>query len=144
MELYICQSCGHVALNKKPEQCPVCATKVFQQNDALFKESAEKSGEASVKHIPAVTVNTSCGFIPENDCVDVMVRIGATLHPMEEKHYIQFIDCYGDGTYLGRQYLTPGLNPAACFHLKAGLKTVTVIENCNIHGYWMTEQSLAG
>lgn len=143
MELYICQSCGHVAFNAKPERCPVCGTYIFERNDAVFKESEEKSREASIKHIPSLTVNTSCGFIPENDCIDVTVRIGATLHPMEEKHYIRFIDGYLDHTYVGRAFLTPGLNPAACFHLKAKGKTVTVVENCTIHGYWTAERAIA-
>ena len=144
MELYICQSCGHVAFNRKPEQCPVCATYIFERNDAIFRESEEKSKEASVKHVPAITVNTSCGFVPENDCIDVLVRIGTTLHPMEEKHFIRFIDCYCDSSYIGRAYLTPGLNPAACFHLKTKGKTVTAVENCTLHGYWMAQQQITG
>ena len=143
MELYICQSCGHVAFNARPEKCPVCGTYIFERSDAVFSESEEKSREASVKHVPSIAVNATCGLIPENGCVDVIVRIGATLHPMEEKHYIRFIDCYLDRSYVGRAYLSPGLNPAACFHLKAGGKSVTVVENCSIHGYWMAEHTLA-
>jgi superoxide reductase len=88
-------------------------------------------------------VNATCGLIPENDWVNVIVRIGAALHPMEEKHFIRFIDCYLDQNYIGRVLLTPGLNPAACFHLKTKGTAVIVVENCTIHGYWMVEQPLA-
>jgi superoxide reductase len=140
MELYICQSCGHVAFSSKPELCPVCATYIFERNDALFRESREKNGKAEAKHVPAVTVISACGFVPENDCTDVLVRVGATLHPMEEKHFIRFIDCYSDSVYVGRSYLSPGLNPAACFHLKTEGKSVTLVEHCSIHGHWMTEE----
>lgn len=142
MELYLCQSCGHMEFNAKPEKCPVCGTLIFERNDAVFKESEAKSSEASAKHIPSLAINTSCGFIPENDCLDVTVRIGTTLHPMEEKHHIRFIDCYLDQNFIGRAFLTPGLNPAACFHLKAKGKAVTVVENCNIHGYWTAERAI--
>lgn len=144
MEMYICQTCGHIAFNAKPDKCPVCGTYLFERNDRVFTESESKSPEASVKHIPAVTVNKECAFIPENSCVDVMVRIGATLHPMEEKHYIQFIDCYLDWKYLGRVYLTPNLNPATCFHLKEKRGKIAIVECCSIHGYWMAEDVIIG
>jgi desulfoferrodoxin-like iron-binding protein len=142
MKLFICQSCGHITFDVKPDKCPVCAMSVFEQNDAVFKESEEKSKEGAVKHIPSISVNTACGFIPENDCVDVMVRIGTTLHPMVENHFIRFIDCYLDLKYVGRVQLTPGINPAACFHLKEKGKTVTIVENCSIHGYWMADREI--
>lgn len=142
MKLFICQSCGHIAHDQKPERCPVCGTYIFERNDSVFKESEEKSREAAVKHIPSITLNKNCGFIPENDCVDILVRIGDTLHPMEEKHFINFIDCYCDFTFVGRVFLTPGLNPAACFHLKSKGKLVTIVEHCNVHGYWTADEEL--
>ena len=142
MKLFVCQSCGHVTFTAKPDKCPVCATYIFEQNDAIFKEAEEKSKEAAVKQIPSITVTTTCGFIPENDCIDVTVRIGTTLHPMVENHFIRFIDCYLDLKYIGRVLLTPGINPAACFHLKEKGKTVMVIENCTVHGYWMADREI--
>jgi superoxide reductase len=143
MSIYVCGSCGHIEFDSAPESCPVCGAKKFDQNDTVFKDSEEKSKEAAVKHIPAVTVNKECGFIPESACTDVMVRIGETLHPMQENHFIQFIDCYVDQKYVAREYLSPGVNPAACFHLKAEGANVTIVENCNVHGYWMAEESIA-
>lgn len=142
MKLFICQSCNHVAHDQKPDRCPVCGTYIFMRNDSIFKESAETSGEAAVKHVPSITLMKSCGFIPENDCVDVLVRIGETLHPMEDKHYIDFIDCYGNFKFIGRVFLTPHLNPAACFHLKIRSKNITVVEHCTVHGYWMADQEV--
>lgn len=144
MKLFICSVCGHIEFDSAPDRCPVCSAVSFKQNDALFKESEEKSKEAAVKHVPAITINASCAFIPEQACTDVLVRIGNTLHPMEEKHHIQFIDCYVDRKYVARAFLTPGVQPASCFHLKAVGTTVTIVENCNLHGYWMAEASCAG
>jgi superoxide reductase len=142
MKIFICQICGHIAFNEAPEKCPVCEAEKekFDQNDAIFKESAAKSPEAAVKHEPAITVNKQCGLIPEASCIDIAVRIGKTLHPMEEKHFINFVDCYHDDTYIGRMTFTPrGLNPAACFHLKNISGKITVVEKCNLHGYWKAD-----
>lgn len=143
MKIYVCKVCGHLEFNALPEQCPVChAPKTsFSQKDTIFKESQEKSPEAEVKHVPAVQVNKQCSLIPEQVCTDIIVRIGKTLHPSEEKHFIQFIDCYHNEKYVGRAQLSPDLYPAACFHLKNNSGKITIVENCNIHGYWQTDTS---
>jgi len=144
MNIFICSKCGHVAYGSAPEKCPVCsATKeAYKQNDKVFAESMEKSKEAAVKHIPSVKVIKECKLIPEESCVDVIVRIGATLHPMKDEHFIQFIDCYVDNKYISRVFLTPGVNPSACFHLRAKGAKVQIVEKCNLHGYWQTEDAL--
>ena len=145
MSLFICQVCGHIEFDGAPENCPVCwAPKdKFTQNDNVFKEAEEKSPEAPVKHVPAITIDKKCGLIPEDSCTDVHVRIGKTIHPMEEKHFIQFIDCYIDKKFAGRAFLSPnGLFPATAFHLKVDSGTVTIIEFCNLHGHWMAEEAM--
>jgi desulfoferrodoxin (superoxide reductase-like protein) len=58
---------------------------------------------------------------------------------MEEAHFIQFIDCYVDGKHVSRILLRPQVFAAGCFHLKVSGKKVTIVENCNIHGYWMAD-----
>ena len=143
MKCFICNVCGHVAFNGAPAHCPVCFSAKFTQNDNVFRESAEKSKEAAIKHIPSIKVSKTCGLIPESPCLDVIVRIGATLHPMEEKHSITFVDCYVDEKWMERAFLTPGVYAAACFHLKQAGSRVTIIEKCNIHGHWMAESAIA-
>lgn len=139
MKIYICQVCGHIAFNTLPDPCPVCGAEKdkFLQNDAVFKESIQKSPEAEIKHVPAITANNSCSLIQESGCTEVAVRIGKVLHPMEEKHYINFIDAYQNDKFLARVELTPlSLYPAVCFYLKETGGRITVVEHCNIHGYW--------
>ena len=65
----------------------------------------------------------------------VFVTISDVLHPMEEKHFIQWI---GIETNLGIQikHLTPGMEPKACFALCDSEKVETVFEYCNLHGLW--------
>jgi superoxide reductase len=53
------------------------------------------------------------------------VKVGSIAHPMEEKHFIEWIQIVADSkTY--RQFLNPGQTPAATFMLEAA--TVTARE----------------
>jgi superoxide reductase len=144
MSCYICTVCGHIEFADVSTVCPVCKSpkEKYTRNDRIFEESAEKSKEAAIKHIPVVTINRKCGLIPEQPCLDITVRIGAVLHPMETAHFIQFIDCYVDDKYVSRLFLSPGVFAAGSFHLKTTGAKVTVVENCNLHGYWKAEVSL--
>jgi superoxide reductase len=144
MGIFICAVCGHIEFGSAPANCPVCwAPKdKFSQHDRVFIEAEEKSKEAAVKHVPAITVNKSCGLIPEQPCADVLVRIGKTLHPMEPAHFIRWMDCYVDDQYVCRVMLTPGVNPAACFHLKKAGSKVRIVEFCNLHGHWQAEAQI--
>ena len=144
MSVYICSVCGHVEFAEVSAMCPVCKApkEKYSRNDRVFEESAEKSKEAAIKHIPAVTVNRKCGLIPDQSCVDITVRVGTALHPMESAHFIQFIDCYVDDKHVSRVLLTPGVFAAGAFHLKTPGSKVKVVENCNLHGYWKTEVDL--
>lgn len=144
MQVFICSVCGHLEFNQKPSQCPVCGSPAdkFNRNDRVFEESAEKSKEAAVKHIPMVVVNKECKLIPDKSCVDVVVRIGATLHPMDPAHFIKFIDCYIDSVWVSQIILSPGVYPAGVFHLKSTGANLAIVENCTIHGYWKTDLTL--
>jgi superoxide reductase len=144
MPVFICSVCGHLEFPSQPVKCPACGSPAekFSRNDRVFEESAEKSKEAAAKHIPSVIVNRECNLIPEQSCVDAIVRIGAALHPMDDAHYIRFIDCYIDNTWIARTTLSPGVYPAGVFHLKRSGSNLTIVENCTIHGYWKTDIKL--
>ncbi len=142
MDIHICKTCGHLAFNGAPDSCPVCKMpkEHFEKNDNVFVDSKAKSPEADVKHVPSIKVVKTCGLIPEDTCTDVHVRIGEVLHPMTEGHLITFIDCYVNDEFSGRVMLSANsLNPAAAFHVKETSGKVRIVENCNLHGYWMAE-----
>ncbi|MDD2716953.1 MAG: desulfoferrodoxin [Candidatus Wallbacteria bacterium] len=84
----------------------------------------EKTADSSKeKHVPVVE-KTATGF---------RVVVGSTMHPMEEKHYIEWIELLADNvSYL--KFLKPGDKPEAVFCTEA--KTATVREFCNVHGLW--------
>lgn len=76
------------------------------------------------KHIPVVEL--------QND--GILVKVGEIEHPMEEKHYIEWIEVE-NGNYVNRYYLKPGDKPQASFYVpnQPGL---VVREYCNLHGLW--------
>ena len=78
---------------------------------------------AKEKHVPVIE-KTPNGY---------KVKIGSVEHPMEEKHYIQWIQLTADGKEYFK-YLKPGMKPEAEFCLEA--KQVTAREHCSLHGLW--------
>ncbi len=76
--------------------------------------------------------------VPVLEKVDggVRVQVGSVPHPMEEQHYIEWIQITANGRSY-RQYLKPGDKPEAVFPVEdAG---VTAREICNLHGLWKGE-----
>ncbi len=61
------------------------------------------------------------------------VSVGSVAHPMEEKHYIEWIEIIAGGKAY-RQFLNPGDTPEATFMTEA--KEITAREYCNLHGLW--------
>jgi superoxide reductase len=61
------------------------------------------------------------------------VKIGSVPHPMEEKHYIEWIEVVADGKAY-RQFLKAGDAPEAVFMIPAS--EITAREYCNLHGLW--------
>lgn len=99
--------------------------------------------EGDKKHIPQLVVVKECGLIPGGCCTDVHARVGEIEHVMQPKHYITYLDYYLDYKFISRIWLSPEVcHPAAALHLNAQAGTVTVIENCNVHGNWMSEVKL--
>jgi superoxide reductase len=78
---------------------------------------------AREKHVPVIE-KTANGY---------KVKVGSIPHPMEEKHFIEWVELIADGkTY--RQFLKPGQAPEAEFCVSAA--QVTAREYCNIHSLW--------
>jgi superoxide reductase len=139
---YVCQICGHIEFGSAPASCPVCHSPQNQfKEDADALMPSEKEGKE--KHIPQIIVSKECGLIPDA-CQDVHVKIGSVPHPMQEDHWIQWIDIYVNKVYSARYQLLPAnLQAAVSLHLKSSVSgTLTTIEHCNKHGSWMAEAAL--
>lgn len=118
-KFYICKICGNIALkviDNGPEM--VCC------GEAMEELVAKTLDGGSEKHVPEVVQNGD----------KVSVTIGSTKHPMEEKHYIEWIYLVTENGIQSRD-LYPGNEPHAEFLLN-GEKLISVYEYCNIHGLW--------
>ena len=63
----------------------------------------------------------------------IKVKVGSVPHPMEAKHFIEWIEVIADGKAY-RQFLNPGQAPEAVFRVDG--KQIAAREYCNIHGLW--------
>jgi superoxide reductase len=118
LEVYKCDLCGNIVevLHAGPGELVCCGQpmKCMQENTV---------DAAKEKHVPVI----------EKVSGGVKVKVGGVPHPMEEKHYIEWIEVIADGQVY-RQFLKPGEAPEAVFPLTA--ESVTAREYCNIHGHW--------
>jgi superoxide reductase len=117
-QVYKCELCGNIVEvmhGGKGEL--VCCGKPMK----LVVENTVDA--AKEKHVPVIE-KTGAGY---------KVTVGSVSHPMEEKHYIEWIALYS-GERVYRKYLKPGAAPEAEFHCQA--EEVTAKEYCNLHGLW--------
>ena len=117
-QIYKCSICGNIVevIHASGGEL-VCCGKPME----LLVEKTQDLGYE--KHVPVI----------EKTEKGILVKVGSISHPMEETHYIEWIEVIVDGKY-GRRFLKPGDKPEALFEISA--KEVVVREYCNIHGLW--------
>jgi superoxide reductase len=118
LQVYKCEVCGNIVevLHAGKGELVCC-----KQPMKLFVENTVDA--AKEKHVPVV----------ERTAHGIKVTVGSVPHPMEEKHYIEWIEIIADGKAY-RQFLNPGDAPEATFNIAA--QQVTAREYCNLHGLW--------
>ena len=118
-EIYKCNICGNIVeLVHAGVGSLVCCGEEMEQ----LKEKTEDA--TTEKHVPYI----------EKTEKGVLVKVGQNQdHPMEEKHYIEWIQIIADGVSY-RKFLKPGDKPEAEFEIKAD--TMQAREYCNVHGLW--------
>lgn len=141
MRIFVCSVCGHIEFNAAPDNCPVChSPKIkFKEDDNIFAEAKTKTPGGEEKHAPVVSMPKQSALLPELTTLELNVRVGKTIHPMEEAHHIGFIDCYSNDKHVARFSPALGVFPAAAFFVKNTAGPVRVVEWCNLHGYWQAE-----
>jgi len=118
LEVYKCAVCGNIV-----ESVHSGAGTLVCCNEPM-KLMKENSVDASTeKHVPVIEKNGSA----------ITVKVGSVAHPMEEKHYIEWIEVLVDGAVY-RQFLAPGGKPEASFSVSG--TAVTAREYCSLHGLW--------
>jgi len=118
-EIYKCNICGNIVevLHEGVGEL-VCCGEPMEKLEAKTEDSSVE------KHVPYI----------EKTADGVLVKVGQNQdHPMEEKHYIEWIQIVADGVAY-RKFLKPGDKPQALFEIKAD--KITAREYCNVHGLW--------
>ena len=117
-EVYKCILCGNIVevLHAGAGELVCCGKPM-----ALMAENTVDA--AKEKHVPVIT-KVAEGY---------KVSVGSVAHPMEEKHWVEFIELIADGKVY-RQNLDPGQAPEAVFCIQAD--KVSAREYCNLHGLW--------
>jgi superoxide reductase len=117
-QIYKCSHCGNIVevVHAGGGELVCCGEPMALLTENLVDASKEK-------HVPVIA-KTDSGY---------QVTVGSAPHPMEEKHYIEWIELIADNKSY-RQFLDPGEVPEAFFNITA--KTVTAREYCNVHGLW--------
>ena len=118
LEVYKCELCGNIVeVLFGSDGTLVCC----DQPMALLVENTVDA--AKEKHVPVI----------EKTDGGVKVKVGAVAHPMEDKHFIQWIEIIADGK-IYRQFLNPGDAPEATFNVVSD--QIAAREYCNLHGHW--------
>ncbi len=124
LDIFKCDVCGNIIEVVIPGYGElVCCNKPMRH---LVAQSVDEGLE---KHVPV---------LEKNEDGQKVIRVGSQPHPMEENHYIQFIEIVSnDRKHVKRKYLLPHDEPQ--MKLKCTCKNnggFEVIEYCNIHGLW--------
>ena len=121
LEIYKCELCGNIVeVVHGGGAALVCCGKEMTLRTENTVDAAKE------KHVPVIE------FVEGG----VKIKVGSVSHPMEEKHYIEWIEIVADGMAY-RQFLQPGEAPEAFFPVSA--KTLTAREYCNLHGLWSAQ-----
>jgi len=118
LQIYKCVVCGNIVevLHGGVGELVCCG----QPMELLDEKTADAATE---KHVPVIE-KIDGGY---------KVKVGSVPHPMEDKHYIEWIELLADGKAY-RQFLEPGMAPEAVFNIEAD--SVSAREHCNVHGLW--------
>jgi len=121
--IYKCEVCGHIIqVHHEGSGTLVCCN----QPMALQEEKSEDQGME--KHVPVI----------EQRDDSIMVSVGDVLHPMEENHYIEFVELIvDDERYI--QYLKPNQDPIVSFKIPTEYKSLSARAYCNVHGLWASD-----
>ena len=118
LEVYKCEACGNIV-----EVFHGGGGELVCCGESMKLMSENTVDAAKEKHVPVVE-KTAKGY---------KVKVGEVAHPMEDKHYIEWIELIADGKVY-TEFLKPGQAPEAEFCVEA--EQVTAREYCNVHGQW--------
>ncbi len=118
--IYKCEKCGSLLEAIEEGSNPDCCG---EKMVLLVPNSVDAAVE---KHVPVIEYTDN----------GLTVKVGSEPHPMEEAHYIKWIEVEYDSR-LERKYLVPGDVPEASFNVQ--VKDAKARIYCNLHGLWVSK-----
>lgn len=119
-------------------KCNICGKIVAVVKDSAgkmtccgsdMKELVANTTDAAVeKHVPVLEIEGNLA----------KVSVGSVAHPMEEKHFIEWIALLTDKGITIKN-LKAGEKPEAVFAVASGEKVLKAYAYCNLHGLWSTK-----
>jgi superoxide reductase len=119
-EIYKCNICGNIV-----EMAHTGVGQLVCCGQPMILQIANTIDTAKEKHVPVIK-KTEKG---------IKIKTGSVPHPMEETHFIEWIEIIADGMSY-KKFLKPGDAPEAEFCLNA--KNLEARAYCNLHGLWET------
>lgn len=123
IKFYKCPKCGKIAVLLNNSSCPTICCSV-----PMTELKAGAIDAAVAKHVPIVTQKDN----------KVLVTVSSLSHPMEEKHFIQWIVLQTNKGCIFKELL-PGTEAAADFFLSQKEEIIKAYSYCNLHGLWESE-----
>ena len=122
LQIYRCEVCGNIVevLHPGIGQLVCCGQPMIPLGEKVKDMGLEK-------HLPVI----------EKTETGIKVKVGSVPHPMEQNHYIEWIELIADDRVY-RKFLNPGDKPEAEFQIKA--EEISAREYCNIHGLWKSSK----
>ncbi len=121
-QIYKCDICGNIVevLHTGKGELVCCGQPMKMMDEQIADVSTEK-------HVPVV----------EKSATETKIIVGSTPHPMEEKHYIQWVQIITPDGVSIRKFLKPGDSPEAIFKYSGDIEKAR--EYCNIHLLWASK-----
>ena len=118
-QTYTCEVCGNIT-----EVVHASGGTLSCCNQPMKHLEENTVDAAKEKHVPVATLEGG----------KLKVTVGSVAHPMDENHFIEWVEVIkGDGTIM-REHLSPGSEPTAIFPIDTD--QVVVREYCTLHGLW--------
>lgn len=122
-EVYRCAICGNIV--EIMHMAGGTLTRCGQPMELLTENTVDAAKE---KHVPVVEAIEG-GY---------KVKVGSVEHPMQDNHYIEWIELVEENK-IQRVHLKPGDKPEAVFYTDC--KNVYAREYCNLHGHWSSKKT---
>lgn len=124
LEIYKCELCGNIVemLHSGKGELVCCGEPMKKQTEGTVDAAKEK-------HVPVI----------EKKDKGIFVKVGENEHPMEENHFIEWIEIITEDNKVYRKHLKPGDKPEALFIVKNLEQKIIAREYCNLHRLWKNE-----